>query len=341
MARFFLRFGVGLALLAVIGFGITYSWTFTPHGRLDYAAALIAKLAASQDRPLVMTPEARARSNAATRDLLPRFDTPPLASVEDREIPGPGGEPLVVRIYTPDAPGPLPLYLNLHGGGFWMGNEYVFDAPNRSFAAQAEVILVSPDYRLAPQHPYPAAVDDGYATLLWMHANAEALGGDAARIAIGGASAGGNLAAALALRARDQGGPDLAFQYLNVPVTDLVGDEPWPSFAEAGDDYLLKVSQLPVMLEAYVPDPAERSHPYVSPLWATNLRGLPPALIVTAHFDPLRDQGEAYAQKLEAAGVPVTLHREPGAIHGFLGSPERMRRLQAMAARAVSAALRR
>ena len=152
-------------------------------------------------------------------------------------------------------------------------------------------------------------------------------------------SAGGNLAAALALRVRDLGGPRIAFQYLLVPATDLSGTREWHSYDEAGSGYILTVSGIEEMIEAYVPDLRERMDPYVSPLLEGDLSGLPPALVVTALFDPLRDQGEAYARRLEAAGVPVRLHREKGALHGFLGSPDRARRVQAMAAEAVREAL--
>jgi acetyl esterase len=209
------------------------------------------------------------------------------------------------------------------------------------FAVGAEAIVVSVDYRLAPEDPYPAALDDCYAVLLWLHEHGAELGGDPERIAVGGGSAGGNLAAAVALKARDLGGPPLRFQYLLVPATDLSGTRNWSSFEETADAYVLKVSGIAQMIDRYVPDPALRSSPYVSPLLAEDLSGLPPALVVTNLFDPLRDQGEAYAERLREAGVPVTLHREPGSLHGFIGSPDRAARVQAMAAGKVRAALAR
>ena len=331
----------GLAVLVLVAAGISYSWTFTPLGRLDYGAAVIAKLASWQSGPMEMTPEARRTANKYTALALPDVAEAPLARIEDREISGPDGVEIPVRIYWPDVPGPLPLYLDIHGGGWWMGDGFPFHDVTRSFAAQAEVIVISVDYRLAPEHPYPAALDDCHAALVWMRESAAALGGDPERIAVGGGSAGGNLAAALALRVRDEGGPKISFQYLNVPATDLSDTRQWPSYREAGDDYMLKVSGVQQMIAAYVPDPALRSSPYVSPLLAQDHKGLPPALVVTALFDPLRDQGEAYARKLEEAGVPVRLHREEGALHGFLGSPGRFLSINAMAAEAVREALRR
>lgn len=341
MKRFIRYVGLGLALVAALGAAASYSWTFTPFGRLDYLAAVISKLATLGTEPVELTPEARHTANELTTSALPDFSGAPLARIEDEVILGPDGYEIPLRIYWPDVPGPLPLYLDIHGGGWWMGNGFVFDAITRAFAARAEVIVVSVDYRLAPEHPYPAALDDCHAALLWLWENAVDLGGDAARIGIGGGSAGGNLAAALSLRVRDEGGPRIGFQFLTVPATDLSDTRHWPSYEEAGENYMLKVSGIRQMTAAYVPDAALRSHPYVSPLLATDHQGLPPALILTAQFDPLRDQGEAYAQALDDAGVAVRLHREPGAIHGFLGSPDRFRAMNEMGADAVREALRR
>lgn len=220
-----------------------------------------------------------------------------------------------------------------------MGDGFPFHAPATRFAAASGAIVVSVDYRLAPEHPYPAALDDVMAVLSWLHENAASLGGDPDRIAVGGGSSGGNLAAALSLRARDEGGPKILFQYLLFPATDLSDRHDWPSFAETGDAYGLKVSWLHSMIAAYVPDADQRTDPYVSPLLAESHAGLPPALIVTTLFDPLRDQGEAYARALEEAGVPVRLHREPGALHGFAGSPARASKIHDLAARSVREAL--
>jgi len=324
-----------LALVAIAGFYV-FAWSFTSFGQLDYVPAVLARLVALQSPEPDFSPEARSQVNALTRSMI--GDPVPLAKIEDRVVEA-NGVRIPVRIYSPDASGPLPLYLDIHGGGWWMGNGFVFDAATTRLAADAHAIVVSVDYRLAPEHPYPAALDDCAAVLDWMHANAPALGGDPERIAIGGASAGGNLAAALALRVRDRGGPKLRFQVLLLPATDLTDQTGWASYEQTGDDYVLTVSGIEQMIDRYVPDPSERTSPYVSPYLAEDLSGLPPALVVTALFDPLRDQGEAYAGRLREAGVPVTLHREPGALHGFMGSPDRMERVQSMAADALRAAL--
>ena len=327
---------LALVVAGVVIAGVSWSWTHTPLGRLDYVPAVMAKLASWGSSEPDMTPESRARNNEMVRGMM--GDPVPLARIEDREVQA-GGVAIPVRIYWPDAPGPLPMLLDIHGGGFWMGDGFPFHAATTRLAESADVIVVSVDYRLAPEHPYPAALDDCHAVLEWMYANAAELGGDPARIAVGGGSAGGNLAAAVALRARDRGGPPIAFQVLNIPVTDLSGTIAWPSHEETGDDYVLTVSGLATMYAAYAPDPRDRLDPYVSPYLAEDLSGLPPALVVTAHFDPLRDEGEAYARRLREAGVPATLHREPGALHGFMGSPDRMARVQAMVASALRDAL--
>jgi acetyl esterase len=321
------------------GLAITYSWTFTRIGRLDYPAAVIARLASWQTGAPRMDAESRESANAYTISLLPEYPANDRIRIEDREISAFDGKKIAVRIYTPVASEPLPLYLDIHGGGWWMGNDFPFHAAMIDFAERTRAIVVSVDYRLAPEHPHPTPLDDCHAALSWIVEHGDAIGGDPSRIAIGGGSAGGNLAAALALRVRDLGGPRIAFQYLLVPATDLSGTRDWHSYDEAGSGYVLTVSGIEEMIAAYVPDSRERMNPYVSPLLEGDLSGLPPALIVTALFDPLRDQGEAYARRLEAAGVPVRLHREQGALHGFLGSPERARTVQAMAAEAVRDAL--
>ncbi len=229
----------------------------------------------------------------------------------------------------------MPMYLDIHGGGWWMGNGFPFHAMVTRFANTSGAIVVSVDYRLAPEHPFPAGFDDCYSVLLWMYDNAAALGADPERIAVGGASAGGNLAAALTLRSRDEGGPRLAYQFLLVPATDISGTRHYDSYQLAGEDYVLKQSGLKKMIAAYVPDPEQRSQPYASPLLAENHSGLPPAFIVTAQYDPLHDEGNAYAEALKAAGVPVRLYDEQGVIHGLLGSNERSVQLHEMAALAV------
>lgn len=340
--RWSVRLAIALGMLAGAVFAVTYSWTFTRLGRLDYRAALVAKLASLGTSAPTLDAGARAGANAWTSSLLAEYPTPANVSYEDRTIPTPDGAQIPIRIYRPEPTEPgaaLPFYLDLHGGGWWMGNGFPFHGGMLDFSARTQAIVVSVDYRLAPEHPFPIPFDDCHTALRWIVREGTSLGGDPARIAIGGSSAGGNLAAALAIRARDEGGPALAFQLLMIPATDLSGTRDWHSFDEAGEGYVLTVVGIEQMIDAYVPDPRARMNPNVSPLLEGDLSGLPPALVVTALFDPLRDQGEAYARRLEDAGVPVELHREPGALHGFLGSPSRARRIQAMTAEAVRRAL--
>ena len=236
---------------------------------------------------------------------------PDIADVRDDVVPAShGGVP--VRIYRP-APGVLPGLLLIHGGGWWQGGLDDMDAPARKRAVAAECVVVSVDYRLAPEHPYPAALDDCWEALGWTVAHAGELGIDPARIAIGGGSAGGNLAAALSLRARDAGGPALVAQVLEVPATDLTLGS--ASIDEVGPGYLLDRPDLEECVAFYLAGGGDAKDPLVSPIFG-QLDGLPRALITTCEMDPVRDDGERYAAALAAAGVPVTLRRFLGLGHG-------------------------
>lgn len=332
------RFAITLGALAGAAAAVTVGWTFAPLGRLDYPAAIIARLSSLSSDSIDMTPKGRAAANGVAARLLPSFAASDRVHFEDRFVPSTAGHEIPVRIYTPDTPGPRPFYFDIHGGGWWMGNGFIAHEALSDFAARTDAIVVSVDYRLAPEYPFPAGLDDCETVLRWIAAEGASLGGDPLLIAIGGSSAGGNLSAALAIKMRDEQGPKIAFQFLSVPATDLSDTREWVSYDEAGSGYVLTVEGLREMTAAYVPNPAERMNPYVSPLLEGDLSGLPPALVVTALFDPLRDQGKAYATRLEAAGVPVELIEE-SALHGLLGSSKRARRVQGIAAAAVRGAL--
>jgi acetyl esterase len=238
----------------------------------------------------------------------------PVAIVEDRTLPGPGGD-IPIRIYTPAGKGPLPLLVYFHGGGWVIGKIETSDALCRALTNAAGCIVISVDYRLAPEHPFPAAVDDAYHATLWIAANAAGFGGDPSRIAVGGDSAGGNLAAVVAQIARERGKPAISFQLLIYPVTDAACDT--PSYGENADGYFLTRSAMQWFWNHYTRSNDDRTHPHASPLRADNFAGLPAALVITAEFDPLRDEGELYAERMRAAGVPVQLTRYEGMIHGF------------------------
>jgi len=239
-----------------------------------------------------------------------------VASVENRTVPGLAG-PIPVRIYTPAGDGPFPVLVYFHGGGWVIGDLDTQDGACRALANRAGSVVVSVDYRLAPEHKFPAALEDTYAATEWVAGNAANINADPARIAIGGDSAGGNLAAATAQKARDLGGPRLAFQLLVYPVTDGACDS--ASYRDNANGYLLTNDMMQWFWNQYVRSTADRLNPMASPLRTRNLGGLPPALVQTAEFDPLRDEGEAYAVRLKEAGVAVALTRYDGMIHGFFG----------------------
>ncbi len=272
----------------------------------------MAKAGASLDFGTMSAAQARRRMEA---NPVARGCAEAVGKVEDRTIAGPGGA-LPVRIYTPQAPPPMPAIAYFHGGGWVLGNLDASDAQCRSLANAARGIVVSVDYRLAPEAKFPAAAEDCYAATLWITENAAKLGCDAKRIAVAGTSAGANLAAVVPLMARDRGRPPIAFQVLVYPITD--GSMNTRSYRENAHGYFLTAASMAWFWEQYVNRDSDRLHPYAAPLNAPDLRGLPPALVITAEFDPLRDEGEAYAQRLREAGVPVTCTRYDGTIHSFV-----------------------
>jgi acetyl esterase len=224
-----------------------------------------------------------------------------------------------VRLYWPSGASatPRPLLVWLHGGGWVMGDLHSADPTARDLAVQTGAIVASVDYPLAPEQPFPAAPEACYAAASWLASHAGQLGADPARIAVGGDSAGGNLAAVTALLARDRGGPEFKLQLLVYPVTDCLMS--YPSVKENGEGYLLTASAMHWFVDHYLPSGTDPRDPAASPIYAGDLKALPPALVITAEFDPLRDEGEAYAAGLERADVPVTISRYDGMIHGFFG----------------------
>jgi acetyl esterase len=238
-----------------------------------------------------------------------------LAGIDDRTVAGPGGE-IPVRVYRPHAAGPLPIVVYFHGGGWVVGSLTTHDGICRALADSVPTVVVSVDYRMGPEHRFPAAVDDSFAALQWVHAHAAELGGDATRLAVAGDSAGGNLAAVTAQLARADG-PALAFQLLVYPVTDHEFTS--RSMEENAEGYFLTRADMRWFYDHYLRTAADGDDPRVSPLRARDLAGLPPAFVITAEYDPLRDQGIAYAHALRDAGNDVELTTYEGMFHGFFG----------------------
>jgi acetyl esterase/lipase len=276
---------------------------------------LLEAIAAQGDPPLDTLSPAEARRSAA-ESLGPVGGVPePVRSIENLSIPGPGGL-IPIRIYTPDAPAPRPAMVYFHGGGWVVCDLDTHDVVCSAIAHRAGAVVVSVDYRLAPEHKFPAAVVDSYAATLWVAANAERLGIDPARIAVGGDSAGGNLGAVVSLKSRDEKGPPIALQALVYPVTDLSSFDT-ASYAEFADGYQLTKTEMEWFRDHYLRSMDDARDPHASPLLARDLSRMPPALIITAECDPLRDEGEAYGKRLTEAGVPVTCTRYTGMIHPF------------------------
>lgn len=272
-------------------------------------------------------------------------DGPASVIAEDRTIPGPAGE-IPVRVYRPEGVEQPPILVFFHGGGFVIGSIATHDRDCRFLAEGSGAMVVSVDYRLAPEHPAPAASDDCLAALRWVGDHAAKLGGDGSRIAIGGDSAGGNLTAVTALRVQNEGGPELRFQLLVYPVVDMTPtlDEPiYESMVTNAEGYFLTLDDMLFFSDCYIPEDADRADPKLSPIKATTLAGLPPALVMTCEYDPLCDMGEAYAKALADAGVVVSHTRYAGAIHGVMGMAaitDIGKRFIDEAALAVAAALR-
>lgn len=268
---------------------------------------LDALAAASAEAPSILdqdAPTARAAMAGLNALAIPEE----VASIEERTIPGPAGD-IALRIYRPEAQGPLPVLVWYHGGGWVIGDLDSADGPCRALCRRAGILVVSVDYRLAPEHPFPAAIDDAEAAFDWVVANAAELGGAADQVAVGGDSAGGNLAAVVAQARKGQ----VAHQLLVYPVTDATLSH--PSIEENGEGYLLTKDHMVWFAGHYVGD-GDRTDPRVSPLHG-DPRGTAPAFVLTAEFDPLRDEGEAYASAMAEAGVDVQHRRYDGMIHAF------------------------
>ncbi|MEM7097445.1 MAG: alpha/beta hydrolase [Pseudomonadota bacterium] len=278
-------------------------------------AAMFEQLAGEEPAPPLweMTP---AQGREMYRAMRPLIDELPIGSVENQTIHGSQGQ-IPLRVYRPATSGPHGVLMYFHGGGWVIGDLDTGDAVCRQLAEHCDVIVISVDYRMAPEDIYPAAVNDCYEATCWAAENMQALNGNG-KLGVTGESAGGNLSAVMCLKARDEGGPKINFQCLLYPVTDC--DMNRGSYAENGEGYLLELKSMVWFWDNYCPDSAVRSEPYASPIRAGNLGNLPPALVVTAEFDPLRDEGMAYAEALDAAGTEATAICYDGLVHDFFAT---------------------
>jgi acetyl esterase len=266
--------------------------------------------------PKVHTMEA-AEARAMAKEMPAAVDEPePVALVDDRVVPGPQGD-IPVRVYRPQPLGgdPLPVVVYFHGGGWVICDLDTHDGTCRAMANGVGAVVVSIDYRLAPEHKFPAAAEDAYAATKWVSDHADELGADPERLAVAGDSAGGNLAAVVPLMARDRGGPPIRFQLLIYPVTDYSFDT--LSYRDNAEGYFLHRVHMEWYWQQYIASEEEGANPYASPLRVEDPTGLPAGMVITAEFDPLRDEGEAYGRKLVGAGVPFDARRYDGMFHGF------------------------
>lgn len=282
------------------------------------AKAVLDQLDAANLPPI---PRALAPEGVRELDVAGDVEPDEVARVNEYSIDGPGGS-LPLPVYYPDGRGPFPMVVWFHGGGFVSGGLEKADPVCRAITNEAESIVISVDYRLAPEHPFPAAIEDCYAATEWAAEYAGDIRGDPQRLAVGGASAGGCLAAAVAIMARDRtesyaspDGPDIAYQWLIYPPTDA--RRTFDAHEENAEGYLLELEDMLWVRDQYFDSPTDRFHPYAYPNEARSLSGLPPATVVTAEFDPLRDDGRAYAKRLENAGVKTEHRHYDGMIHGF------------------------
>ena len=301
--------------LAVAFTIIIHNWRQTPHGKLDTKTAILLKLMNRQPQPESFNPLAM-RYVVEQYGAMGFKDAVELPLVKDIEIPGEAGI-IPARLYAPLENQKLPGIVFYHGGGWVTGSVNVYDKFCRRLALENNAVVVSVDYRLAPEHPFPAAIEDAYTALVFVNQNADKLNMDASRIAVAGDSAGGNLAAVACLMARDKKGPEISYQILMYPVTNVssTNTESYKNFSEG---YFISKKATEQMIGLYATRPEDKKNPYASPLLAKSHKNLPPALVITAEFDPLRDEGEAYADELEKSGVPVTRMRAMGTIHGFM-----------------------
>lgn len=310
MKNLFLIVLLVVLLLIVISI---YLLRKTPFGLLDTKTAIALKIAAPPQYNLPVDVKRR-----QFKEVVSKFAKSESLSFEENRKIKFDSHSIPIRLYSTEVPNNLPILVYFHGGGWVVGDLDTHDYVCRQIAEAANVLVISVDYRRAPEYAFPIPLEDAYAAFEWIVKNAVSLGGNPQRVAIGGDSAGGNLSAALALKARNESGPEIQYQVLIYPVMDL-SKLTTTSYKNFKDGFFLTKKSMEEYIQQYTPSEADRFSEYASPLLAKDLSNLPPAIIITAGFDPLRDEGEAYGKKLEQASVPVTVSRYKGSVHGFFG----------------------
>ncbi len=306
-----------LIILFLMGGLLVNHWVDTGHGRLNTKVAIALNLMRfSENKARLSVVESRRALTQKAKKFS--SDPVPLKKVLNQTVPGPAAD-IPVRIYIPSENKPLPVVIFYHGGGWVQGSLESHDTLCRYLALASQAAVVSVDYRLAPENSFPAGLADAYAALVWVAKNANLFGGDPKKIAVMGDSAGGNLSAVVALMARDRNGPKITRQVLVYPATDL-GSLNTESYSHFGKGFMLTKKDMEWFRGLYLPDKNSWTNPYVSPLLAKDHSNLPPATIITAEMDPLRDDGKLYADKLKTAGVVTNYHCFRGMIHAFVSA---------------------
>lgn len=306
-----------IVLLLIAFFAYSYTWTNTEYGKLDYKAAFSLKLL-TFTAPIPVAPDLSIEMPINLLFTMGRLKgIEEMASIQDVSIPVQDTD-IRARIYRPSSDEQLPILVYYHGGGFVLGDIDIFDQLARGLAAKVNAIVVSVEYRLAPVNPYPTPVNDAYDALLWVVQNHDLVKGNVNKLFVAGDSAGGNLAAVVSMRAKDENGPDISGQILFYPAVDLSRENNWASMENFSYGYGLDKPATDMFLSSYLPDNIDKKQPLVSPLFYDAMQGLPPTLIATAGFDPLRDSGMAYVDALINSGVEVTHKHFPTMLHGFM-----------------------
>lgn len=312
-----LIFAVVIFILALACYLIIRSWATTKYGKLNMKVAIMLKIK-KYINPSSINGQSISRIREITDKDITRWSVEPIpfSNIKNIDIHISSCE-IPVRIYTPDTSAILPIVIYSHGGAWIGGSLDTHDNVCRKLSKNANAVVISVGYRLAPENPFPAGLNDVYNVLLWANKNGLELGWDGKHIAVAGDSAGGNLSAAVSLMSREKNGPPITCQILVYPSTNIheLNTKSWNYF---GNDFSLSKSDMEKYISLYLPSKQDRSSPYASPLLAENFNGLPDTLIITAEFDALRDEGEAFGEKLKNAGVNVIMTRYKGVTHGFL-----------------------